>query len=98
MIPIQILDERHNVKTESKNDGMNLEIQGSTNVEGIVILCRTYLPSSRKKINHLLNSTSAMHIQRYIDQFLCDRFTDKVALFICREFQQLLAEVVTERI
>lgn len=39
-----------------------------------------------------------MHVERNIDQILGDRLADNVALLVCRIFQQLLAQVVPERV
>lgn len=59
---------------------------------------QTYLSSSGQEINHFLYSSSAMHVQRYIDQVLRHRFAYHIALFVGRIFQELLAQVVTKRI
>jgi hypothetical protein len=48
MIPIQVLDERHNMETKSKNDRMNLSTIGLANLNGDrPITQKTYLPPSR---------------------------------------------------
>jgi hypothetical protein len=57
---------------------------------------RVDLTPSRKEVNHLLNRTCTMHIERDVDEVLGNRFADEIALFIRGELQQLLAEVVTE--
>lgn len=43
------------------------------------------LASGRQEVNHFLNSSGAMHVQRNVDEILCNRLADKVTLFIRRE-------------
>lgn len=58
----------------------------------------TCLSTSGQEINHLLNGTSPVHIQRDIDQILCNRVTNDIALLVCRVLKKLLTQVVTKRI
>lgn len=57
-----------------------------------------YLSASREEIDHLLDGTGTVHVKRNIDEILSNRLADDVALVICRIFQQLLAQIVTEGI
>ena len=57
---------------------------------------KSNLSASGQEINHLLNGTSSVHVQRDIDQVRGNGIADEIALFIRRILQQLLAKVVAE--
>ena len=59
---------------------------------------RTYLSPSRQEVNHLLDSTGTVHVQRDVDQVLRDRLADDIALFVGSILEQLLAEIVAKRV
>ena len=54
------------------------------------------LSASGQEINHLLNSTGSMHVQRDVDQVRGNGIADEVALFVRGILQQLLAKIVAE--
>ena len=58
----------------------------------------TCLPASRQEVDHLLDRAGAVHVQRDVDEFLCDGLADDVPLLVRRVLKQLLAEVVPEGI
>ena len=58
----------------------------------------TCLPTSRQEVDHLLDRAGAVHVQRDVDEFLCDGLADDVPLLVRRVLKQLLAEVVPEGI
>ena len=58
----------------------------------------TNLSLGGEEVNHLLNGTRAVHVERDVDQILSDGLADDIALLIGGELEQLLAEIVTERI
>lgn len=77
MVPVQVLDEHDNVKTEGNNDRMDLTASG-------------------EEVDHLLNRTSTMHIERDVDKILGHRLADEITLLVRGELKELLTEVVAE--
>jgi hypothetical protein len=59
---------------------------------------RTHLTLSGQEIDHLLNGTSTMHVERNRDKVASDGFADKVALVVGGILEQLLAEVIAKGI
>ena len=59
---------------------------------------RVDLAAGREEVDHLLDRAGAVHVQRDVDEFLCDRLADDVPLLVRRVLKQLLAEVVPEGI
>lgn len=105
VIAIQILNQNDNGEAECNNNGMDLGVafgvslpRPVSDIKRISDQDSAYLSACREEIDHLLDSTSAMHIEGDIDKVLRHRFTNDVSLIICRIFQELLAEIVTERI
>lgn len=82
VVPVEILDQANDVQAEGEDDGSNL-----------VGLSRV-----REEIDHLLNSSSSVHVERDGDKIVSDGFADDVPLFLCRVFEQFLAEIVSERV
>ena len=58
----------------------------------------TCLALRRQEVDHLLNRPSTVHVQRDVDKVRRDRFADDVPLLVRGVLQELLAEVVAERI
>ena len=56
----------------------------------------TCLPTSRQEVDHLLDRTGTVHVQRDVDEILRDRLADDVPLLIRGELEELLAQVVAE--
>jgi hypothetical protein len=52
----------------------------------------------RQELNHLLDSTGAVHVQGNVDQLGCNILNNDGSLFVAAKFQELLAQVVAERI
>ena len=105
MVSVEVLDQNYDVKTKRDDDGVDL--RGTVGIS----LTKMLVPGGKKKlvgksdlsaggqeINHLLNSASSMHVQRNVDQIRGNGITDEVALFIRRILQQLLAEIIAERV
>lgn len=82
MVAVQVLDQANNVQTQSQDDRPDL------------------LGPSRvgQEVNHLLDGSSAVHVERDANQVIGDGFANDVSLFIGRVFEELLAEVVAEGI
>ena len=59
---------------------------------------RTHLTLSGQEIYHLLNGTSAMHVERDCDKVASHGFADQVALVVGGILKQLLAEVIAKGI
>lgn len=102
MISVEVLNQNDDVKAERNDDGMDLggavgvgltERLASNRKKSIG---KSNLSASGQEINHLLNSTSSMHVQRNIDEIRGNGITDEVALFIRRILKQLLAKIITE--
>lgn len=58
----------------------------------------TYLTLSRQEIDHLLNGTSAVHVERNRNKIASHGFADEVALVVGGILEQLLAEVIAKGI
>jgi hypothetical protein len=58
----------------------------------------TCLSPCGQKINHFLDCSSPVHIERNINEVLGDRLANNVSLLVGGIFQQFLAEIITERI
>jgi hypothetical protein len=71
MVTVEILDQGDDVHGQSVNQCPNL----------------LRLPWRSEEIDHLLNSTSTVHIERDTDQITGDRFDDSSPLFIRRVFK-----------
>jgi hypothetical protein len=82
VVTVQILDEGDDIHRES--------IDQRSDLFG--------LPGRSEEIDHLLDGSCTMHVERDADEIVSDRFDDGSSLFIGRVFQELLAEVVSERI
>ena len=105
MVAVQVLDKHNNMQAKSHNDRVNLDIgvavslpQPRQLIKTVSITPKTILSASRQKVDHLLNSTSTMHVERNVYQVLSDGFADEVALIIGCEFEQFLAEVIAKGI
>ncbi len=80
MVTVQVLDQTDDVQAEGEDD--RADLAGLSRV--------------RQEVNHLLNSSGAMHVERDGDQIIGYGLADDAALFLSRVFQQLLAEIVAE--
>jgi hypothetical protein len=80
VVPVEILDEGNDVQAQSEDDTPDL----------------VRLPGVAEEIDHLLDGTSTVHVQRDSDKIIGNRFADDVSLFLSRVFQKLLAEVVAK--
>ncbi len=76
VVAVQIFDQDHDVQAEGHDNGMDLKngIRQSQSAAHKVkhndaVTC---LSTSGQEINHLLNSTSTVHVQRDVDQVLRD--------------------------
>ena len=80
VVAVQVLDQADNVQAQSQDDRPDL------------------LGPSRvgQKVNHLLNGSGAVHVERDADQVVGNGFTNDVSLFIGRIFKELLAKVVSK--
>lgn len=76
VIPVQVLDQGHYVHSKGDNDRVNLHF------EALVSLTR-----GRQEIDHLLDSSRAVHVQGDVDKVLSDRSADLIPLFIGRVFE-----------
>ena len=65
---------------------------------GKTIINYACLPPCWQKVNHLLDCSSSMHVERDINKVLRNRLANDVSLLISGIFQQLLTEVIAERI
>lgn len=87
VVPVKIFDKSHDVKRQSSNDRNNL-----------IIIPGVGLTLGGQEINHLLNGSSSVHVQRDGDEVSCHGFTYEIPLLICGVFKQLLAQIIAERI
>ena len=71
VVTIEILDQSDNIHGQSIDQCPNL----------------LGLPGGSEEIDHLLNSTSTVHVERNTDQITGDRFNDGSPLFIRRVFK-----------
>jgi hypothetical protein len=80
MVAVQVLDQANNVQTQRQDDRPDL------------------LGPSRvgQEVNHLLDGSCSVHVERDADEVVGDGFANDVSLFIGRVFEELLAEVVSE--
>ena len=105
VVSVEILNQNDDMKTKRDDDGVDLSstmgisltkkklISGKMGLVG-----KPNLSASGQEINHLLNSTGSMHVQRDVDKIRGNGVADEVALFVRSIFQQFLAKVVTERV
>ena len=107
MIAIEILNEDHDVQAQRNNDGVDLHIVSKISLlplarkqyrERAGTGTQTCLALSGEEVDHLLDRAGAVHVQRDVDEFLCDGLADDVPLLVRRVLKQLLAEVVPEGI
>ena len=94
MITVQILNEHDNMQAKSDDDRVDLNIGVAVSLPRLVNWIKrnsktndTDLSASGQEVDHLLHSTSAMHVEGNVDQVLCDRLADEVPLFVCGIFQ-----------
>ena len=80
MVSVEILDESDDVQTERQDDAPDL----------------VGLPGVAEEVDHLLNSSGTVHVQRDADKIVGNRLADDVSLLLGRVLQELLAEVVTK--
>jgi len=96
MITIEILDELHNLIFESSNDCLNLCKRQLPWSSRKVKLLGPYLFMSGDEFNHLLQSAGSMLIKRNLDHLRSSVVNEDRTLFIIREFQQFLTEIVAK--
>lgn len=80
MVPVQILDQSDNVHAEGVDQGSDL-----------LLLSRL-----SKEVDHLLNSSSTVHVQTDANEISSNRFDDGGSLLLGRVLEKLLTEVVAE--
>jgi hypothetical protein len=96
VITVQILDETDDVGGQRMLDGLDLiAINRGTVVRRS---CSTNLLASGNELDHLLEGTGTMLVQRDFDHVWSSVVDESGALIIVAVFEQLLAEVVPERI
>ena len=102
MVSIEVFNQNDNVKAKRDDDGVDLGGTVGIGLTRRLVSCRTTftgrsnLSASGQEIDHLLNGAGSMHVQRDIDQIRGNGIADKVALFIRRILQQLLAKVIAK--
>lgn len=64
----------------------------------IIYVGESYLLSSRKRLNHLLQCSRTMLVQGNTDQARGGSLNKDSALLIVGEFKELLAEIISERV
>lgn len=80
VIAVQVLDQADDVQAQGQDDRPDL------------------LGPSRvgQEVNHLLNGSRAVHVERDADEVIGDGFANNVSLFVGRVFEELLTEVVAK--
>ena len=102
MVSVEVFNQNDDVKAERDDDGVDLGgamgIGLTTRLVSrrIRFTGRSDLSASGQEVNHLLNGTGSMHVQRYIDQIRGNGIADEVSLFIRRILQQLLAKIIAK--
>ena len=102
MVSVEVFDQNDDVKAKRDNDGVDLGGTVGIGLTTRLFSCRirftgkSNLSASGQEINHLLNGTGSMHVQRNIDQIRGNGITDEVALFIRCILQQLLAKIIAK--
>jgi len=102
MVSVEVFDQNDDVKAKRDDDGVDLGGTVGIGLRARLVSRRirftgqSNLSASGQEINHLLNGTGSMHIQRDVDQIRGNGITDEVTLFIRRVLQQLLAKVVAK--
>ena len=82
MVSVQVFDEGHDVHAESVDQRPDL-----------LLLSRL-----GEEVDHLLDSPRSVHVQADADEITSDRVDDGRSLLFGRVLEELLAEVVAERI
>lgn len=80
MVTVQILDQRHHIHAQSKDQCPNL----------------LGLPRLSQEIHHLLDCPRSVHVQRDANQVVGNGINDRGPLFFGRVLEKLLAEVVAK--
>lgn len=80
VVAVQVLDQADDVQTQGQDDRPDL-----------------FGPSRvGQEVDHLLDGSRAVHVERNADEVVGDGFANDVSLFVGRVFEQLLTEVVAE--
>lgn len=82
MVTVQILDQRHHIHAQSKDQRPNL----------------LGLPRLSQEIHHLLDCPRSVHVQRDANQVVGNGVNDRRPLLLGRVLEKLLAEVVAKGI
>ncbi len=82
VIAVEILDERNDVQAQSEDDASNL----------------VGLTSVGEEVDHLLDGSSTVHVERDGDELVGHRVADRGTLLFRRVFQELLTKIVSEGI
>jgi len=102
VVSIEVFNQNDDVKAKRNDDGVDL---GGTVGIGLTTRLvsrrirfteKSNLSASGQEIDHLLNGTGSMHVQRDIDQIRGNGITDEVALFVRRILQQLLTKIIAK--
>ena len=80
----------HMIAIEVFDKGDHIQVQGHDQA--------LYLSLGGEIVNHLLDRTGAVHIQRNRNEFSRDGFKEGISLLICRVLEQFLREIVAERV
>ena len=82
VVPVQVLDEGDDVQAQGEDDAPDL----------------VGLPRVAEEVDHLLDGTCTVHVERDADKVVGYGFADDVALLLGRVLQELLTEVVAKGI
>ena len=80
VVTVQILDEGDDIHRQS--------VDQSPNLFG--------LPGRSEEIDHLLNGSSTVHVERDPNKIISNRLDDGSSLLVGRVFQEFLTEVISE--
>jgi hypothetical protein len=76
------------------NDSLPTRIRAGRLGKSVIV--GAYLALSRQEIDHLLDRSRAVHIERDCDQVSGDRFTNEVALLIGRVLEEFLTKIIAK--
>jgi hypothetical protein len=82
VVTVEIFDESDDVHRQGVDQGPDL----------------LWLSGRSEEIDHLLHSSSSVHVERNTNEVISNRFDDGRSLFVGRVFEQFLTQVVAEGI
>ena len=82
MLPVHVVDEFQNMKTEPVDDRTNLERVNRSSRHASQKRRGTYLTRRRQQIDQFLHRVRAVRVERDPDQVLRNRLADHVAQFV----------------